>query len=208
MRTAPSEGKFIVEMLALLRRFFFAQANEKQFYQEKPLLEEAICYPSRYIHERGGKLPMSRYRGILTKIIDTIRRKGAVSQIRRFSVYFLHAVQEHMRHHGDEYLPEAKNLAAGTPISRIVPGALRRFKASINSDQAATQLLADRHKFLASRRTIPKRKNRNSEADLFSSCNRPAKAAQNPRNVPQTFAISADSAGKLLKPARGDSAGA
>jgi hypothetical protein len=51
-------------------------------------------------------------------VIRTIKAKGIWAKIDRFSVYFLHRVQEHMRHHGDEYYQEAKSAVRCAAAAR------------------------------------------------------------------------------------------
>jgi hypothetical protein len=115
--TGPVQ-RFVEEMLSRIRREFFRYATNKQFFQERPLLIQAITGPAKYMNERGVKAPASLYRRILQTVIDTIRQKGNRSKIQRFSVYFLHCVQEHMKHHGDEYYYQAK---AARPIGSLLP---------------------------------------------------------------------------------------
>jgi hypothetical protein len=94
----PEAARFVEEMLCLIRREFFAKHEHKRFFQERPTLIQAITWPARWMNERGVKARPDVYRGILRTVIKTIRERGNVSQIRRFSVYFLHSVQAHIKH--------------------------------------------------------------------------------------------------------------
>src|SRR3954467_15682905 len=108
--------EFLNEQLALVRRTFFAKKTDRQFFQERDLLRQAIAFPAAHLKDRYGltarsprgiKKLVGIYRQILRTVIDTIKQHGAVKKIERFSVYFLHAVQEHLKHHGEEYYQEA-----------------------------------------------------------------------------------------------------
>jgi hypothetical protein len=116
---------FAEQLVQLIRREFFAGVPDKQFFQERNLLLQAVTYPADWLHRRGAKLQEPPYRQILQTVIDTIKAHGNRAKIRRFSAYFLHAVQTHMQHHGEEYYQASKRLpAAGAVVPEIV-GELR-----------------------------------------------------------------------------------
>jgi hypothetical protein len=140
-------GEFVREQLRVVRREFFRSATDKQFFQERSMLIQAITWPARYLNERGVKAPASAYRRILGIVIGTIRQKGNVSRIRRFSVYFLHAVQEHMKHHGDQYYYMAK---AARPIGAVLPSVTRHVRPGAGQDHT-TEVLAQMNQVLLSK---------------------------------------------------------
>jgi uncharacterized protein YjaG (DUF416 family) len=139
--------EFINEQLALIRRTFFAKTSEKQFFQEKNMLLQAIAFPAAHLKERYGVSAMdSLYRRILKTVIETIVEKGNRAKIERFSAYFLHCVQTHMQHHGEEYYEAAK---AARSAADILPAAMRG--AHIVRADVTTQSLAELHRMLKSR---------------------------------------------------------
>lgn len=101
--------EFLTEQLTVIRRTFFAGKTDRQFFQERDLIQSAITFPAKHLLERYGvKAPDSVYAKALKTVIETIVAKGNRSRIERFSVYFLHCVQEHLKHHGEEYYEAAK----------------------------------------------------------------------------------------------------
>ncbi len=143
-------GDFVLEQLIVLRREFFKSATNKQFCQERPMLIQAITWPARWMNDLGAKLPASAYLRILGIVIDTIKRHGNRAKIQRFSVYFLHVVQEHMKHHGDEYYEAAKDVRR---IGQILP----QLAASLGLDarkkrlpDQTTEVLAQMNRVLRS----------------------------------------------------------
>lgn len=74
--------EFTAEMLLELRREFFKEKTDKQFYQERNALLQAISYPARYLNDRGAKALPSKYQAILRTVISTIKRKGNRAKIR------------------------------------------------------------------------------------------------------------------------------
>ena len=134
--TKPEVARFVEEMLGRLRRDFYP--SEKRFYQDHRDLIQAITWPAKWMNQRGVEAPASLYCEILSNVIKTIQSKGDVAAIRRFSIYFLHSVQEHMRHHGDGYYYRAK---AARPISSVLPSVTRNVGAGRPVD-LTTDILA------------------------------------------------------------------
>jgi hypothetical protein len=130
---ASAVTHFVEEMLRLIRREFFVQHTDKRFFQERSMLIQAITFPAHWMNDRGVRLPASGYRRILGTVIGTIKRHGNRAKIQRFSVYFLHSVQEHMKHHGDEYYAAAK---AARPISAVLPAVTRQVRLGKVENQA------------------------------------------------------------------------
>jgi hypothetical protein len=124
--------EFLNEQLALIRKTFFAGKTDRQFFQEQDLILQAIAFPAKHLKERYGvKAPDSVYRKGLMTVIETVVAKGNRAKIARFSVYFLHCVQEHLRIHGEEYYEDAKasmRLAVTMPevMSRVRVGEIER----------------------------------------------------------------------------------
>lgn len=177
-------AEFLSEMLQLIRRFFFARATDKQFFQERPMLEKAITWPAEWLKRRGiNRWQLSRYRKVIMTVIETIRQHGNREKIGRFSVYFLHCVQKHMDHHGEGYYDDAK---APRSIGSLIDPALRRMAAAQPPPDTTIEVLSAVHRALT-RRRIRKQKTA-SESDLFTSCKAPAVAVQKRGKVPQTFA--------------------
>jgi hypothetical protein len=167
--------EFTSEMLAELRKEFFAQATAKRFFQEVDLLKKAIFYPASWMHRRGAKAGPEKYLQILRLIIRTIKRNGNLvrrSEIRSFGLYFYKCVQEHMNHHGDGYYEQAKCR----PVADMLDPAIRKLR-----DQDAsrtTEALAEAHRTLAIRSGRKKAKSSATALDLFDRCKTPARAIQ------------------------------
>lgn len=140
---------FVSEMLAQIHREFFRTLTDKQFFQERSLLKQAVTFPASHMQERfGAALPLIKYQQIIKTVIEAIRKHGNRNKIERFSAYFLHCVQEHMLHHGDSYYNEAKNLAAGRRVSSVVSEAMKGIRPGYVDD---TKALAAAHVVLRSK---------------------------------------------------------
>jgi len=161
MNMTPSE--FVQGTLRMIRASFMGGVSDKQFFQEKRWLEEAITHPASWLRERGGSyVTIKLMRRILTTVVRSIRQHG--DQPRRFSIYFLYCVQQHMKHHGDEYLQEAKRTPAASVYIKTAVADLR--SASAAADPGA--VLAETNRALGrGRRRIRKSKAADSVPDLF-----------------------------------------
>jgi hypothetical protein len=139
--------EFLSEQLGLIRKTFFAGKTDRQFFQERDLLSQAIAFPAARLKERFGVTATDDlYRRILRTVIDTIKQHGNRAKIQRISAYFLHAVQTHMDHHGEEYYEDAK--VARTAADQL-PFILRR--EHIVRAHQTTEVLVDLHRTLKSR---------------------------------------------------------
>lgn len=142
-----SPSDFTNEQLGLIRRRFFAKTPEKQFFQERDLLLQAVAFPAAHIYKRYGVAGTDPLYGrILANVIDTIVRKGNRAKIKRFSVYFLHCVQEHMSHHGEEYY---KAAVAARSAADSLPAVMARVR--IGQAEHDTKVLVEMHRTLKSR---------------------------------------------------------
>lgn len=190
-------NQFVAEMLASIRRDFFAKLTERQFYQERSMLMRTITYPARWITERGtgATATIGLVRRVLVTVIDTIKSKGNTAGIERFSVYFLHCVQRHMMIHGEDYYIAAK---APKTSAAVVDGVMRRIAGAGDSSgrqarDSAVENLAEVHRVLSGRARIQKGRKTAFEMDLFRPCKSNAKPPQKGRDFRQTFAKPPDS---------------
>lgn len=104
-----ADSDLVKNYLQRLRSQFYAD-DEKGFYQQRPVLIDAITTPARWLDDRGVRLPERRLSDILDEIIKSIMHFGSTGKIEYFCRYFLYAVQQHMKHQGERYYDEGKSL--------------------------------------------------------------------------------------------------
>lgn len=151
------------QLLGIIKREFY-KGNDKGFFQERNLLLQAATYPARWLDDRAVRLPEDRYREILLNVIHTIKSHGATAEIRRFSAYFLHSVQEHMKHQGEKYYEQGKSM------NRVIEDVFHGLEArrKMPAMDATVPALADVHRFLKTGGgRKPKPKAPPKEPDLF-----------------------------------------
>ncbi|CAN5356812.1 hypothetical protein BH09VER1_BH09VER1_28850 [soil metagenome] len=114
------------EYLRRVRSQFMADLPEKAYFQQRRLLIQAITFPAAYLHERGVWLPVKRLREILDEIIKGIKHHGATDRIQYFGIYFLTAVQSHMKIRQEAYYEEGKlsrtKPIGSMPLAEVMPG--------------------------------------------------------------------------------------
>ena len=128
---------------------------------------EAICHPAKYLDDLGVRISAKRYQDILTTVIRTINRHGNVAEMRSPGRYLGKAVQEHMRHHGEEYYEIGKRSrdAIADTLSGILSG-VRVGKKTV--DETVPVLAATHRAIAAAKPTRRKTEPRSKQGDLFS----------------------------------------
>jgi hypothetical protein len=167
VNTAASE--IMDEALASIRQMFY-QGADKEFYQDLTFLRQAVTFPASWLDQRAVGLSAPRYREVFQAILAGVRRFGRTKKVRRFSVYLLHCVQEHMHHHGEEYYDEGKRLRS--TINDVLLG----LKKGTSSTDSPVAVLAEVHRALRkSGATRQKPCKASATPDLFA-CMRPTEA--------------------------------
>jgi hypothetical protein len=146
--SASLPDQVIERFLRSIRNQFYKAPHEKLFFQERRMLLQAICYPARYLDDRAVKISAERYTALLTTIIRTINAHGDLSAVRSPGRYLLHAVQQHMQHHGEDYYEVGKRTR--DTLDDIMHGLKPRVKgAEIHSGSDQTvPALAEAHRLL------------------------------------------------------------
>jgi hypothetical protein len=203
--TALLPDELTDRFLRSIRKQFYS-GSEKLFFQEQRMLLQAITWPARWLDDRGVRLNSERYQAILTTIIRTINQCGKLAAVRSPGRYLLHAVQEHMGHHDDEYYAAAK--ATRNAIDDVMAGLKPRTRA-IRSDDNTVPALAEVHRVLsAAKPTRRKTVAAPLQPDFFAGATRlqPARdSALQGANHSETFVNSRQTAPKVLKSTPRDS---
>jgi hypothetical protein len=197
-------------------RHQFYKGRDKLYFQERNLLLQAICWPARYLDERAVRISAERYQSILTTVIRTINTHGNLAQVRSLGRYLLHAVQEHMRHHGEDYYEIGK--ATRNALDDVMRGLrpqerLGREAAAIHSGDSTVPVLAETLRVLAASKGgrkpgLSKTIATPMQGDLFGRKTATYPTARDSKRAlksSQTFDQTGVLAPKVLKSGRGDS---
>jgi len=105
----PAQREMLEEIMGVIQRQFYPD-DFVGFCKQRRILVQAVTYPAWYLSTKGMEYPETRYRTLMMGILDDIKRKGNTAHIGYFCAYLLKCVQEHMKHHGEGYLEEAKKI--------------------------------------------------------------------------------------------------
>lgn len=157
-KSIPSKAPLLPEeitarFLRSMRDFYPKTGN--LFFQENNLLLQAIAYPARWLDDRGVAISAARYTKMLTEIIRIIKAHGNLTAMRSPARYLLHAVQEHMKHHGEDYYEIGK--ATRNAFEDAINGLKSRAKSAEKTADSTVSTLAQTHRVLAAAKK-PKRK--------------------------------------------------
>lgn len=102
-------ASIVNDYLYRIRQQFYPD-NEKAFYQQRRLLIRAISFPAGWLDRRGIVFPEKRYRQLLDEILKGIMHHGNTGNIGYFAGYLFSCIQQHMKHHEEEYYDLGKSL--------------------------------------------------------------------------------------------------
>lgn len=141
-----AEQAFVSKAMALVRRGLYPDVSDAVFAREWPDLIMGVSEPASFMHERGAKLPGSRYLAILKGVIDGIMLDGSAQRSRYRPMYFRRCVQQHMRFQGEKYLDEAKGLQSrqAGQVAAILVKKMRATVADPEAERLTAALVAAR----------------------------------------------------------------
>lgn len=154
---APRE--IIDELIDLIRRQFCADLPKEEWWKMKRFMRRVVTWPAGWMTGKGMAVPPKRYREILLGVFNTIKIHGNTDNVRYWPAYLLHSVQEHFKHHGEEYLDEAKAIEAKAHLALM---GLRRAPDSEVADRRI-EALSSVHNALKPRRQAKKKPGQDSE---------------------------------------------
>lgn len=141
-------AEILADLLRVIRNQFCPGLPAKEWYQSRNFFLRVLTWSAAWLNKRGVTLPPARYQAILLDIFTTIKRNGQTGAVNYWPGYLLHCVQEHWKHHGDEYYEEGKTIRA--QVERNLMAFQRAAQAPVASDQVAT--LAQIHQALQTRK--------------------------------------------------------
>ena len=108
-------AEIVQDILSAIRNQFYPDATPKQWAQDSVFIRrEFVLYFASWLDKKGVTLKPGRFKQILLERLNEIKAHGATDKIKYFPGYLKHVLQTHLRHHGDDYYQEGKNLRALT----------------------------------------------------------------------------------------------
>jgi hypothetical protein len=160
-------AELIDALLGSIRNQFCPDLDGIAWKKHVPFCKRVLTYGAAWLNKRGVTLPPERYQAIYQAIFNGIKTHGQTGRVRYWPGYLLRCVQEHFKHHGDDYYQEGKNIRA--LADRALMGFTRASARAEAPDPVAPMAAA--YAILAARK--PRRcanKNRPArQPDLFAS---------------------------------------
>jgi hypothetical protein len=103
-----------------------------------------ILWPAGFMKGKGFTLPGPRYEAIMRGIFQVIIREGKTGAVKCWPGYLMMCVQNHWRHHWEEYYAEAKSAR------NLVTTALLACK-QVEREDKTVETLAAAHRVLATK---------------------------------------------------------
>lgn len=140
------DSDLYADLMGRIRRSFY-QGRDKEFFQDQSILGQVITELASWLHERSVNLPRTQYQAIVLKVLRTAKEHGQITKVNRLSAYLLHCIQEHIKHHGEEYYDKAKSIR--TLVEKVAHGLIDPAKAP--APDATVETLAAVHAALRSK---------------------------------------------------------
>ena len=112
-----------------------------------------VLWPARFMLGKGFTLPAARYEEIMRSIFQTIIREGKTEAVKFWPGYLMLCVQNHWRHHWEDYYGEAKSTR--NQVATLLAGCkpIDHEDRTIEALALAHQVLTSKHR--PSRRLLP-----------------------------------------------------
>lgn len=104
-----------------------------------------ILWPARFMMGKGFTLPAARYESIMRSIFQTIIQHGDTGVVKFWPGYLMMCIQQHWRHHWEDYYAEAKS--ARNLVASLIAGC-----KPIEHEDRTVEALAMAHKVLAAKK--------------------------------------------------------
>jgi len=139
-------------LLETIRGQFCAQMTGKEWGQARHFLKRnVVLWPARFMFGKGFTVPAARYEAILRSVFADIKTHGKADAIKYWPGYLMKCVQDHLRHHWEEYYAEAKSIRSAAETALMHLGKLQ------HQHDPTVEALAAAHKVLSDARRQVKR---------------------------------------------------
>lgn len=148
----------------LRRKFYSFPGSEKAFFQQRnDLLRRVVLYPATWLNKRGVTIHGDAYRELFMKVFMQAAAHG-VDKVKYPPAYLAAVIQNHLRHHGEEYYEEAKSVRNLVENTMLLLG-----KAAPAAPDPVRELAAARDILAASKtKRTPIKGSLTSQLNLFN----------------------------------------
>ncbi len=103
----------IARLLGLVRGQFCGDLTDKEWFQHRRFIQaKVLLWPAAFMRGKGFTVTAERYEAIMRAILAEIKTHATGEPIRYWPGYLMKCVQDHWKHHWEEYYQEAKSVRA------------------------------------------------------------------------------------------------
>lgn len=140
---ATASAELLERLLGLVRGQFCSDLTDKEWFQHRRFIQaKVLLWPAAFMRGKGFILPERRYEEIMRGIFQEIKRHGQTGAIRYWPGYLMKCVQDHWRHHWEEYYQEAKSVRALAEQALMAGRVAPQSDRSVEALAAAQKVLA------------------------------------------------------------------
>jgi hypothetical protein len=112
-------------LMALVRGQFCGNMTGKEWGKHSHFVRRnVILWPARFVTGKGFTVPGNVYEQILRNIFSEIKANMTNAPIRYWPGYLMKCVQDHWRHHWEEYYEESKAARSSADMALVALGRL------------------------------------------------------------------------------------
>jgi hypothetical protein len=136
--------EIVADLMRTIRNQFCPDLTDKEWFKDHYHFtkKNVVLWPARFIYGKGFTLTGERYKAILMGIFDVIKAHGNTGQVRHWQFFLMKCIQEHFKHHWEDYYAEAKS--ARSLAEHALLGLRRATATTVAPDPIEAMALAQR----------------------------------------------------------------
>jgi len=138
---APED--LVNRLLGVVRGQFCGDLGDKEWFQHSRFIRhKVILWSAAFVTGKGFTLPPGRFESVLQGVFTEIKQHGQTGHIRYWPGYLMKCVQDHWRHHWEDYYKEAKAVRNIAETALVSAGKSAPTDKTVETLAAAYRVLA------------------------------------------------------------------
>jgi hypothetical protein len=137
-----ADADLVGRLLGIVRGQFCGELTTAQWCKLVPFIRKnVILWSAQFVQGKGFTLPPARFEAILQGVFLGIKRHGQTGEIRYWPGYLMKCVQDHWKHHWEEYYVEAKSVRSIAEMALVNSGRVTQVDCTVEALAKAHQAL-------------------------------------------------------------------
>jgi hypothetical protein len=135
--------ELVNRLLGTVRGQFCGDLADKEWFQMSGFVRRnVILWSAAFVTGKGFTMPPQRFESVLQGVFTEIKQHGQTGQIRYWPGYLMKCVQDHWRHHWEDYYKEAKAVRNIAEAALVNAGKAAPTDKTVDTLAAAYRVLA------------------------------------------------------------------